>query len=239
MATTNEFRLTLGESTKEVLPPKQKERRVTPRAPKLNLDPRSIARALKATAGFKEVAGVAPKIADWHLWFPVATFSVCVKTGTASWLDIWDNDHFDGFTDMQRCLSDCRVWFSDQGYAFSNHPDEDGSDQLLLPSSDERQLPVQCPAPELRRTGTGAMPDRQLQFRAFGVQRHDPAAAHARAVGGWSQLPHPSGLRLLLLRRHDDLEGVSWSCAAFQIAFNSRSEVAIQVGDVVGQHAFD
>lgn len=122
MATTNEFRLTLGETTKEVSPPNQKERRVPPRAPKLNLDPRSIARALKATTGFKEVVSVAPDIADWHLWFPVATFSVCVKTGTASWLDIWDNDHFDGFTDMQRCLSDCRVWFSDQGYAFWDSP---------------------------------------------------------------------------------------------------------------------
>jgi hypothetical protein len=122
MATNSEFRLTLGESTKVVSPPKQAERRPAPRAPKLNLDPRTIARALKATAGFKEVAAISPNIADFHSWFPVATFSACVKTGTANWLDIWDNDHFDGFTDMQRCLTDCRVWFSDQGYTFWDSP---------------------------------------------------------------------------------------------------------------------
>jgi hypothetical protein len=118
MASANEFRLTLGESTQESKPPEQKERRPAPRAAKLNLEPRLVARALRATPGFADVSAKVPNLTNWKLWFPVATFSVCLKTGTATWLDIWDNDHFDGFTDMQRCLTDCRVWFSDQGYTF-------------------------------------------------------------------------------------------------------------------------
>lgn len=118
MSAANEFRLTLGESTKEFKPPVHKERGPAPRAPRLNLEPRLIARALKATPGFADVAMHLPNLAKWQLWSPVATFSVCQKSGTASWLDIWDDDHFDGFTNMQRCLSDCRVWFSDQGYTF-------------------------------------------------------------------------------------------------------------------------
>jgi len=122
MARSSEFRLSLGESTKTVTPPAQKERRAAPRLPSLDLEPRSIAKALRATAGYKEVAILAPDIGKWQAWLPIATFSACMKTGAARWLDIWDNDHFDGFTDMQRCLSDCRVWFSDQGYAFWGSP---------------------------------------------------------------------------------------------------------------------
>lgn len=118
MAERGEFRLTLGETLGVVKPPVQKERRAPARAPRLNLDPRSIARALKATPGAKEVIALAPDLVRWELWFPVATFTVCHKTGAARWLDIWDADHFDGFTDMASCLADCRVWFSDQGYAF-------------------------------------------------------------------------------------------------------------------------
>lgn len=118
MAKASAFRLTLGETKTTASPPAQKERRSAARIPRLELQPRVIARALKATPGYKEVAVLAPDIGKWPLWFPIATFSACMKTGTANWLDIWDADHFDGFTDMQRCVSDCRVWFSDQGYAF-------------------------------------------------------------------------------------------------------------------------
>src|SRR5436309_8360372 len=119
MAKRPEFRLTMGESKALEAPP-QKERPAAPRAAKLELDPRRIARALKATPGFKEIKAKIPDLANWQTWwpFPVATFTVCQKTGTAAWLDIWDDDHFDGFTDMQRDLSDCRVWFSANGYTF-------------------------------------------------------------------------------------------------------------------------
>jgi hypothetical protein len=29
---------------------------------------------------------------------------------------MWDCDHFDFFTDMQRCVTDCRAWFSHHGF---------------------------------------------------------------------------------------------------------------------------
>jgi hypothetical protein len=120
----NDFRLTLGES-RAVTAPRQRERRAPPRAPKLELDPRRVARVLKATPGYAEVAEQVPNLGKWQLWWPlpVASFTVCQKTGTATWLDIWDADHFDGFTDMQRCVSDCRAWFSADGYAFWGSPE--------------------------------------------------------------------------------------------------------------------
>jgi len=120
MAKQPVFRLSMGESSALREAPSQRERPGAPRAPKLELDPRRIARALKATAGFEEIKAKVPDLARWQLWwpFPVATFTVCQKTGTAAWLDIWDADHFDGFTDMQACVSDCRAWFSANGYTF-------------------------------------------------------------------------------------------------------------------------
>ena len=119
MEDAREFRLTAGESEALEAPP-PKERRTAPRAPRLELDPRRIAQALKATPGFDELAARAPDLADWRAWWPlpIATFTVCQKTGTATWLDIWDADHFDGFTDMQRSVADCRAWFSGNGYTF-------------------------------------------------------------------------------------------------------------------------
>jgi len=47
----------------------------------------------------------------------IAYFSVCGKSGSARWLDLWDCDHFDGVTDMQKCVADCRAWFSHTGYS--------------------------------------------------------------------------------------------------------------------------
>jgi hypothetical protein len=82
------------------------------------LDPRAIVRSLRRTPGAKEVIAVEPALVKWDSWLPVAVFSACWKFGRARWLDIWDADHFDGFTDMQACISDCRVWFSDRGYTY-------------------------------------------------------------------------------------------------------------------------
>lgn len=111
--------LTLGKSG-ALKPPRDARQARAPRAMKLELDPRRVARALKATPGFADVVAEVPNLGKVTTWwpFPVATFSVCQKTGTATWLDIWDADHFDGFTDMQECVSDCRAWFSADGYAF-------------------------------------------------------------------------------------------------------------------------
>ena len=35
---------------------------------------------------------------------------VCQKTGTARYVDFWDTDEFDGFTDHGAVLADCRAW---------------------------------------------------------------------------------------------------------------------------------
>lgn len=78
--------------------------------------PEEALEALKATKGARAILRDHPNFEDLTLWFPTASFSACRKTGTARYLDIWDADHFDGFTDMQRCLSDCTAWFSGDGY---------------------------------------------------------------------------------------------------------------------------
>lgn len=46
----------------------------------------------------------------------IASFTASGKTGSAIYLDIWDCDHFDYFTDMGRNLAENRVWFSGDGY---------------------------------------------------------------------------------------------------------------------------
>jgi hypothetical protein len=79
---------------------------------------RDIVRAVKRVQGFDEIAARIPEVKTAAGWITeVAYFSVCRKAGTARWLDIWDCDHFDGFTDMQRSINDCRAWFSHTGFA--------------------------------------------------------------------------------------------------------------------------
>jgi hypothetical protein len=119
MESNRRFSLTLGTSA-AVKRPSRRSPTAAPRAPKLDLDPRRVARALRSTPGFDDVVAKEGNLAKWKTWLPVpvASFTVCQKTGTATWLDIWDADHFDGFTDMQRCVSDCRAWFSAEGYTF-------------------------------------------------------------------------------------------------------------------------
>jgi len=80
--------------------------------------PEEALEALKATAGASDILKAHPKFVDLPLWQFTAFFSVCRKTGTARYLDLWDTDHFDGFTDMQRCLNDCTAWFAASGYDF-------------------------------------------------------------------------------------------------------------------------
>ncbi len=78
-----------------------------------------IVRAFRRAAGYQDVVARIPKaktVAGWDKSTQVAYFSVCGKSGSARWLDIWDGDHFDGFTDMKRSINDCRAWFSHSGY---------------------------------------------------------------------------------------------------------------------------
>jgi hypothetical protein len=83
----------------------------------LTTTPHGVLEAPKATLGFEDIVKDLPGILDPPAWTEIASFKVCGKTGSAYWLDIWDADHFDGFTDMQRCVSDCRAWFSAEGFA--------------------------------------------------------------------------------------------------------------------------
>lgn len=109
-----EFELRLIESLESYAP---REEREGIAATDLVTTPEEALEALKATKGADTIFKEIPNIGDLALWLPTAYFSVCRKTGSARYLDIWDADHFDGFTDMQRCVSDCRAWFSADGYA--------------------------------------------------------------------------------------------------------------------------
>jgi hypothetical protein len=107
------FRLQLLESLKAH--PADRERdRITRAKPETSA--RAVLRSLKATPGADEILKRAPRFGELELWKEIAYFSVCRKSGAARWLDIWDADHFDGFTDMQRCVNDCRAWFSADGF---------------------------------------------------------------------------------------------------------------------------
>lgn len=79
-----------------------------------------IVRAFKRAPGYEDVIARIPKaqtVKGWDSGTQVAYFSVCSKSGSARFLDIWDADHFDGFTDMPASVRDCRSWFSHTGYA--------------------------------------------------------------------------------------------------------------------------
>src|SRR5438128_1661254 len=107
---SNQFRLTLGEALDEIRLPERAERGLAASRPvKPTIDAHVVVRAVKATAGAEDVIAKVPGLVTPRTWLPVATFSVCLKTGTATWLDIWDCDHFDGFTDIPTSLADCRV----------------------------------------------------------------------------------------------------------------------------------
>jgi len=114
----DKFELRLLKVSKALRVPADARRdpKVTPARP--TIDAEKIYKALKASAGSEAVLKEVPKLADFSVWLPLATFCVCIKTGTAMFLDIWDSDHFDGFTDMQRCVTDCHAWFSANGFTF-------------------------------------------------------------------------------------------------------------------------
>lgn len=109
-----DFELSIVESLESYPPPEEAREGIT--APDLETTPEEALEAIKATKGGAEILERLPDLENLELWFPTAIFRVCFKFGTARYLDIWDTDHFDGFTDMQRCLNDCRAWFSGDGY---------------------------------------------------------------------------------------------------------------------------
>lgn len=114
-----DFSLTVqrGDEGLEKIPKEMRKlERVRPVKPTVSAE--FVASALKKSNGSKAVLADFPELTRWPSWLPVATFTVCQKTGTATYLDIWDSDHFDGVTDMQNNLSECKVWFSAAGYGY-------------------------------------------------------------------------------------------------------------------------
>ena len=123
MRTDQPYRIVLGKGGEGPSRPDTGQRKIAAaRLDSPTIEPRVIIRALRKTAGADTLIQQIPNLGKAAIWRPVAQFTVCQKTGTATWLDIWDSDHFDDFTDMQRCITDCRAWFSDQGYTFWDSP---------------------------------------------------------------------------------------------------------------------
>jgi hypothetical protein len=117
MAVVKPFELSLKKSLRSIGKDVRAERKAVRHAvAKQTMTPGPIIRALKATKGANKILALVPNLGLLTAWQPVAFFSACRKSGTALWLDLWDADHFDGFTDMSHCLSDCRAWFSADGY---------------------------------------------------------------------------------------------------------------------------
>jgi len=116
MSSRRSFRLKLGNAPRSIRLPARKSAKKLRAAPTRAITARAAARALAATPGASALIKRLPALALPGLWRPVATFTVCRKTGTAQWLDLWDTDHFDGFTDMQHDLDNCRAWFAADGY---------------------------------------------------------------------------------------------------------------------------
>ena len=114
MPVGKDFRLELLDSRRSVRPPRPQLR--ISRA-KTQTIPRAALAALRASQGADAILERVPNLGVLAAWKQVAHFSVCAKSGTATFLDIWDADHFDGFTDMQRCVNDCRAWFSGTGFS--------------------------------------------------------------------------------------------------------------------------
>jgi hypothetical protein len=114
-----DFRLILGQGEK-IEKPKRPAARVRKLAPP---SARQAYAALKATAGSGELIEKNPDLGKVLLWKEIASFRVCGKTGTALFLDLWDCDHFDGFTDIPRALSTCQAWFSADGFSVWGSPE--------------------------------------------------------------------------------------------------------------------
>ena len=108
-----DYRLMRGEG-REAIPPAEDREGAT--AADLSPAPAAVQSTLSLIPGAEEIIKQVPGLADFVHWAPTAYFSICAKSGTAYYLDIWDADHFDGFTDMQESVDDCRAWFSADGY---------------------------------------------------------------------------------------------------------------------------
>ena len=123
MAKPNGYRAVLGDGTASIEAPSKREGVAQPSGRNgPTFDRQLISKALLATPGAKDLVVKIPTLADAAAWQHVATLCVCVKSGTARYLDLWDADHFDFFTDMQRNIAECRAWFSGGGHEYWGEP---------------------------------------------------------------------------------------------------------------------
>jgi hypothetical protein len=120
MPVDKNYRVVLGEAREQVAPAGERGG-----AAPADLKPsrQRVLTALKETSGAEEFIQKIPNLETLDLWQDTAYFSVCSKTGTAIWLDLWDADHFDYYTDMQTSLNECRVWFSADGRSEYGSPE--------------------------------------------------------------------------------------------------------------------
>jgi hypothetical protein len=117
------FQLAVLETQKAIKVPADARRVPSIEPAKSTIEAATVYKALKATAGANDLIKEIPRVADFNAWSLTACFCVCIKQGTAMFLDIWDADHFDGFTDMQHNVAECRAWFSASGYTFWGSPE--------------------------------------------------------------------------------------------------------------------
>jgi hypothetical protein len=111
-----DYQLILGDPLKGIAAIPGSERRPGPtREAKPTLDARLALRNLRATPGGTEIIKTIPSLLNWRDWFPLAIFTPSFKFGTARYLDVWDDDHFDG-------AHEGRIWFSADGNVFWGSP---------------------------------------------------------------------------------------------------------------------
>ena len=117
MPVDKRFRMKIVKSTRVL----KTDRRATAVA-RVDVKPTTtqIVSAFKRTPDYKKIVAEIPKaatVAGWARGTQVAYFSVCSKSGSARYLDLWDCDLFDFASDMKQSVSNCRAWFSHSGYS--------------------------------------------------------------------------------------------------------------------------
>jgi len=118
MTSNSDYRITVVESQGQPLDIRQRGMmRAAPR-----MSPQAAVAAVRATSGADELIAQVPSLADASVLQETASFSVCTKTGTATFLDLWDVDHFDFLADMQSSLNSCTAWFAPDGFEFFGSP---------------------------------------------------------------------------------------------------------------------
>jgi len=72
----------------------------------------AVVRALKASRGAEALIKATPGLGTVGSWLRTASFTVCKKTGTARFLDFEGPVFIDRVWDVQRSVSECRMYFT-------------------------------------------------------------------------------------------------------------------------------